>query len=191
MPVVVNFVYNASNAPLKDFGEKLQLFTFLSSKYRIKGVQIKIRRLQIKITGYQINIRGHQIKIKGLQIKKRGLQIKIKGIRIKHTCVYPNLYSPFCTPNDTFSFQLGTSQLFSSLSFRRRLSAEGAKPESNNRWKSELGHVCMWVGGYVGMYVWYLELSREPRHVAQQTRYQNVGLRNRHCLGTISSGCDF
>ena len=25
--------------------------------------------------------------------------------------------------------------------FRRRLSAEGAKPESNNRWKSELGHV--------------------------------------------------
>ena len=46
----------------------------------------------------------------------------------------------------------------------------------------------MWVGGYVGMYVWYLELSREPRHVAQQTRYQNVGLRNGHCLGTISSG---
>ena len=32
------------------------------------------------------------------------------------------------------------------------------------------------------------ELSREPRHVAQQTRYQNVGLRNGHCLGTISSG---
>ena len=28
--------------------------------------------------------------------------------------------------------------------FRRRLSAEGAKPESNNRWKSELGHVCMY-----------------------------------------------
>ena len=25
--------------------------------------------------------------------------------------------------------------------FRRRLSAEGAKPESNNRWKSDLGHV--------------------------------------------------
>ena len=29
--------------------------------------------------------------------------------------------------------------------FRRRLRAEGAKPESNNRWNSELGHVCMWV----------------------------------------------
>ena len=27
---------------------------------------------------------------------------------------------------------------------RRRLSAEGAKPESNNRWKSDLGHVCGW-----------------------------------------------
>ena len=67
--------------------------------------------------------------------------------------------------------------------FRRRLSAEGAKPESNNRWKSELGHVCM--------YVWYLELSREPRHVTQQMMYQNVGLRNGHCLGTVSSGCDF
>ena len=34
-------------------------------------------------------------------------------------------------------------------SFRRRLSAGGAKPESNNRWKSELGHV----GGYVCMYL--------------------------------------
>ena len=32
--------------------------------------------------------------------------------------------------------------------FRRRLSAEGAKPESSNRWKSDLGHVCGWVGGY-------------------------------------------
>ena len=44
---------------------------------------------------------------------------------------------------------------------------------------------------YACMYVWYLELSREPRHVAQQTRYQIVGLRNGHCLGTILSGCDF
>ena len=48
-------------------------------------------------------------------------------------------------------------------------------------------YVCM----YVCMYVWYLELSREPRHVAQQMRYENVGLRNGHCLGIISSGCDF
>ena len=41
---------------------------------------------------------------------------------------------------------------------------------------------------WVGMYVWYLELSREPRHVAQQTRYQNVGLRNGHCLGQYHRG---
>ena len=27
--------------------------------------------------------------------------------------------------------------------------------------------VCGWVGGWVGGYVWYLELSREPKHVAQ------------------------
>ena len=45
--------------------------------------------------------------------------------------------------------------------------------------------ICMWLD------IWYLELSREPRHVAQQTRCQNVGLRNGHCLGTISSGCVF
>ena len=37
--------------------------------------------------------------------------------------------------------------------FRRRLSAEGAKPESNNRWKSELGHVCGYVGGWVWNYL--------------------------------------
>ena len=73
------------------------------------------------------------------------------------------------------------------LYFRRRLSAEGAKPESNNRWKSDLGHVCMYVCGYV----WYLELSREPIHIAQQTRHQNVGLRNGHCLGTVSLVCNF
>ena len=28
--------------------------------------------------------------------------------------------------------------------FRRRLSAEGAKPESNNRWKMGSAHVCMY-----------------------------------------------
>ena len=50
---------------------------------------------------------------------------------------------------------------------------------------------CMYVGGWVGGYVWYLEFSRKPRHVAQQTRYQHVDLGNGHCLGTISSGCDF
>ena len=41
---------------------------------------------------------------------------------------------------------------------------------------------CMWVGGWVVGYVWYLGLYLQPRHVAQQMRYQNVGLWNGHCL---------
>ena len=41
------------------------------------------------------------------------------------------------------------------------------------------------MGGWVSGYVWYLELSREPKHAAQQMRYQNVDLSNGHCLGTI------
>ena len=64
------------------------------------------------------------------------------------------------------------------------LSAEGAKPESNNRWKSDLGHVLVgrrFVDGWVSGYVWYLELYREPKHVAQEMRYQNVDLSNGHC----------
>ena len=69
------------------------------------------------------------------------------------------------------------------------LSAEGAKPESNNRRKSDLGHVGRlggwFVGGWVSGYVWYMELSREPNHAAQQMMYQNVDLSNGHCLGTI------
>ena len=65
------------------------------------------------------------------------------------------------------------------------LSTEDAKPESNNRWKSDLGHVGRrFVGGRVSGYVWYLELSREPKHVAQEMRYQNLDLSNGHCLGS-------
>ena len=66
------------------------------------------------------------------------------------------------------------------------LSSEGVKPVSNNRWKSNLGRVGRrFVGGYVSGYVWYLELFREPKQVAQEMRYQNVDLSNGHCLGTI------
>ena len=43
------------------------------------------------------------------------------------------------------------------------------------------------MGGWVSGYVWYLELSREPKHVTQQLRYQNVDLSKGHCLGTIKS----
>ena len=78
------------------------------------------------------------------------------------------------------------------LSFVIQTEAERRRREAGVKQSMEIRvRSCMYVGGYVCMYVWYLELSREPRHVAQQTRYQNVGLRNGHCLGTVSSGCDF
>ena len=55
-----------------------------------------------------------------------------------------------------------------------------------NLGKSDLGHVGRrFMGGWVSGYVWYLELSREPKHVAQQMRYQNVDLSNGYCLGII------
>ena len=37
--------------------------------------------------------------------------------------------------------------------FRRRLRAEGAKPQSNNLWKSDLGRICIYIGMYVGGWV--------------------------------------
>ena len=48
----------------------------------------------------------------------------------------------------------------------RRRGEAGVKQSMKIRLRS-----CM----YVGMCVWYLELSREPRNVARQIRYQNVG----------------
>ena len=39
------------------------------------------------------------------------------------------------------------------------------------------------MGGWVSGYVWYfVELSCEPKHVAQQMRYQNVDLSNGYLL---------
>ena len=39
------------------------------------------------------------------------------------------------------------------------------------------------MGGWVSGYVWYfVELSREPKHVAQQMRYQNEDLSNGYLL---------
>ena len=60
--------------------------------------------------------------------------------------------------------------------------AERRRREAGVKQSLEI-RLCM----YVFVYVWYLELSRVPKHVAQQMRYQNVGLRKGHCLGTISS----
>ena len=76
--------------------------------------------------------------------------------------------------------------------FRRRLSAEGAKPESNNRWKSELGHVCMYVCTYVcGWVCMVFGIISRTKARSATNENQNGGLRNGHCLGTVSSGCDF
>ena len=69
--------------------------------------------------------------------------------------------------------------------FRRRLSAAGAKPESNNRCPMKIGAgSCMCVCMYVCMCVWFLTISCEPRHLAQQKRYQMIGLNLGHCLGS-------
>ena len=40
--------------------------------------------------------------------------------------------------------------------FRRRLRAEGAKSKSNKRWKTGLGHVCMYVCMYICMFFTYI-----------------------------------
>ena len=45
--------------------------------------------------------------------------------------------------------------------FRRRLSAEGAKPESSKRWKTGSGHVCL----YVCMHV-FSRISHDLEHLA-------------------------
>ena len=58
------------------------------------------------------------------------------------------------SPTSVLNFESKKMMRRRSVLFRQRLSAEGAKPESNNRWKSDLGHVCMYVCMYyVCMYV--------------------------------------
>ena len=60
---------------------------------------------------------------------------------------------------------------------RRRREA-GVEQSMKFRYRS-CRHIC------VAGYLWYLEVSREPRHVKEQMRYQNVGVNNGHCLGII------
>ena len=67
--------------------------------------------------------------------------------------------------------------------FRRRLSAKGAKPESKNRCKSDLGHVGIWVAGY-GM-VFGIISPTTARSATNDVPKCNVGISNGHCLGTI------
>ena len=54
--------------------------------------------------------------------------------------------------------------------FRRRLSAEGAKPKSNNRWKMGSAHVCI----YVCMYVWFLQISGDLKHRTSPKWYHTI-----------------
>ena len=66
---------------------------------------------------------------------------------------------------------------------RRREAGVEQSKKIRSRSCSHVGR--RFVGGWVSRYVWYLKLSREPKHAAQQMRYQNVDLSNGHCLGTI------
>ena len=43
----------------------------------------------------------------------------------------------------------------------------------------------MWVGGWVGMYVWYLKISRDPDDAEQWEWYQIEAEHMRRRLGTI------
>ena len=69
--------------------------------------------------------------------------------------------------------------------FRRRLSAEGTKPESNNRWKSELGHVCMYVCMYVGMVFGIITRTkaRSATNEVSKCRSRERALLRHHIIG--------
>ena len=76
------------------------------------------------------------------------LCIKLSKARFRKPCVKLIFrYSGFNLVKRKFSWSGKMAIIFNfdcwqcKTLFRRRLSAEGAKPESNNRWKSELGHV--------------------------------------------------
>ena len=84
------------------------------------------------------------------------------------------------------NYYFGESRELIQTEAERRRREAGVKQSMEIRLRS-----CMYVGRYVCGWVWYLELALEPRHVAQQVRYQYVGIRNGHCLGTISSWCYF
>ena len=69
--------------------------------------------------------------------------------------------------------------------FRRRLSAEGAKPESNNRWKMGSGHVCIYVCMYVCMVfanIWRFKAPSESK-VAPYHSHVNGALLRHEIIG--------
>ena len=64
--------------------------------------------------------------------------------------------------------------------FRRRLSAEGAKPESNDRWKMGSGNVCMYVCLYcmVFAYIWWFKVPTESKVVSYYSHVNSILLRH-------------
>ena len=71
---------------------------------------------------------------------------------------------PFSVQIKIVTYRCQNDQIFEIIQTEaeRRRREAGVKQSMEIRLRS-----CM----YVHMYVWYLELSREPRHVAQQMRY--------------------
>ena len=58
--------------------------------------------------------------------------------------------------------------------FRRRLRAEGAKPKSNKRWKTGLGHVCMYVCMYVCIFVCFSHISHNLQRILSSNQYRSL-----------------
>ena len=67
----------------------------------------------------------------------------------------------------TFYYERPRSEFLLVQTEAERRRRESQTIDGNPTW---VMYVCGWV------YVWYLELSREPKHAAQQMRYQNVYL---------------
>ena len=73
--------------------------------------------------------------------------------------------------------------------FRRRLRAEGAKPKSNKRWKTGLGHVCMYVCMYVCIFVCFSHISHNLQRILSSNQYRSLAHWMLHCLGMNLVGC--
>ena len=61
--------------------------------------------------------------------------------------------------------------------FRRRLRAEGAKPESNNRWKMGSGHVCIYVCMFFANF-WRFKGPSESKVVPYDSHVNSTLLRH-------------
>ena len=76
--------------------------------------------------------------------------------------VHTYIFVPFLVVGKTRMINLQTNGRLIQTEAERRRREAGFKQSMEIRLGS-----CMYVGGWICGYVWYLELSREPRHVAQ------------------------